>query len=371
MNFVYEMIVVLQVIIMNLYIFKKNVKRCYPKIHILIVLFCYSFMMIMIGVYVIKALGIYGNGNGLFTVFGFFYLLPLHKMYEGSLRQHFFILCFAWSYTLSVFIISVQLAYACFTYLTLSFCVMIIQTVFFIITYRGMDWFMTQIYRVLMECHHLEMQRKLNITSLLWLVSILLINVHFIYDKIVLIKLMTIIVLIINACYTFVLLNDILIKGDQIGLLENKILKDTLTGLGSRLAFDREMDKKIQERQPFYFIYMDLDDFKKINDEYGHLTGDQYLIAFSNKMKEIKKTDMIFRISGDEFVMLISEVDIEKILDQIRRIQFVLPKSKAKFKGVSFGVAHYPTDGVLLDELISFADERMYERKKTKKLMKT
>lgn len=218
-----------------------------------------------------------------------------------------------------------------------------------------------------MQCHDEGIQKNLNKTSLLWFINIFFVNMHFILDKNILLKIITILVLIVNAFYSFTLLYDILMKRDQIGSLEDKVSKDTLTGLGSRIAFDKMMENKIQEKSPFYFIYMDLDEFKKINDKYGHLTGDRYLKEFSGRIREIGEPDMTFRISGDEFVMLVAQKDIKKVVDALKHIDFILPSTRTRFRGVSFGIAHFPKDSTVQDHLIYMADQRMYASKTRKK----
>lgn len=367
MDFIYEMIVVLEVIIMNLCIFKKNAKNRYPLPVVLTVLFLYTIILVAGGISLIKAIGIYGNGNGLFTLFGFFYLLPLHYLFEGSARRHFFIICFAWIYTLSIFIISVQIGYVLTDYASLSCVVMILQTILFSVSYYFVNKFMNQIYIPLMKCRDGEIQKNLNMTSLLWFLNIFLINMHFIFDESAVLKMIAILALIINSFYSFVLLYDILMKRDQIGSLQNKVSKDELTGLGSRSAFDQVMESKIQEKTPFYFIYMDLDEFKKINDDYGHLTGDRYLREFSDRIKEIGEAGMAFRIAGDEFVLLVQEKEIEDIIKGLGRIDFTLPSTKTRFRGVSFGISHFPDDSMEKDYLIYLADQRMYKSKTYKK----
>lgn len=367
MEFLCEMIVVLEIIMMNLCIFRKNANSRYPFSVVFIILLIYTMILITAGIYIINLLGIYGNGNGLFTLFGFFYLLPLHYLYEGPTHKHFYIICFAWIYTLSVFIISVQLGSLFTSYLSLPVIVMIIQTGLFFITYYFVNKFMNQVYIALMQCQDEKIQQNLNLTSLLWFICIFLINMHFIFETSKALKIIAFLALIINAFYNFILLYEILMKRDQIGSLQSIVYKDTLTGVGSRLAFDKVMEQKMSEGKPFYFLYMDLDEFKKINDDYGHLMGDQYLQEFSSRIKEIGRPGLTFRISGDEFVMLIFEQDVTHVLDALHRLDFVIPSTNVRFRGVSFGISHYPSDAVLLDDLISFADQQMYKSKMKKK----
>lgn len=84
MNFTIQMIGVIEIIFINMYIFHKNVKRRYSLFLTLFVILIYTVILIGIGVNLIQGLGMYGNGNGLFTLLGFFYLLPFHFYTKGK-----------------------------------------------------------------------------------------------------------------------------------------------------------------------------------------------------------------------------------------------------------------------------------------------
>jgi diguanylate cyclase (GGDEF)-like protein len=121
-------------------------------------------------------------------------------------------------------------------------------------------------------------------------------------------------------------------------------------------------------------IFCDLDNFKPINDTYGHSTGDEILKNVANAMKDLlRKEDTICRFGGDEFVILVEELEsftyLEKILEKIRYI------STKPFNiegvdhsvGMSIGTAIYPNDANSAEDLLKCADEAMYRAKKSGK----
>lgn len=117
-------------------------------------------------------------------------------------------------------------------------------------------------------------------------------------------------------------------------------------------------------------VSFDLDDLKGVNDTLGHQAGDQYLIAFSEFLKESFKTkDAFARIGGDEFIGLFPVGTTEKVLIKLGNAQSdfqkeVITSNKTSFKGrFSYGIAIYPSDGDSIDELMTIADRRMYEDK--------
>ena len=364
MNFLYEMIVVLEIIFVNQIIFKKNVKARYPGGVVLVVLLLYSIGLMMMGIVLIKSLGIYGNGNGLFTLMGFCYLLPLHFLFEGSSWKHFYVICFAWVYTLSVFSIAVQLSYMNHPILQPQL-VMIFQTILFATTFCFVSRFVNSVYIKIMNCSDEQIQRYLNVSSLLWFLTIFMVNLHFIFEDHRIISVGMLLILGGNACYGFLLIFELLVRRKEIGSLESIVAKDTLTGLGSRIAFDQFLNDQIDAGIPFSFVYMDLDEFKKVNDQYGHLMGDNYLKEFAKKLLDIEEVQGRFRISGDEFVMLVDPKEKESVETMLREIRFTY--QEMKFQGVSFGIADFPQDAATADELINQADQRMYEEKQQKK----
>ncbi|WP_041140018.1 GGDEF domain-containing protein [Beduini massiliensis] len=365
MSFIYDMVIVMEIILMNLYIFKKNVKAKYSMTFIIFILLLYTVGLIAIGVTAIKALGIYGNGNGLFTMMGFFYLLPLHYLFEGSSLRHFFIICFAWIYTLSIFSVSVQFGYI-FQQYGLSFAAMITQSLLFSLTFYFVDYFVRHFYILILQCKEISIQKYLSRTSFLWFLTIFIINMHFIFDQNKYLKILSILILIINVVFNYLLIYEILIKRKEIGSLEDLVAKDSLTNLGSRIKFTSVIEEMIQKGQPFHLIFMDLNQFKDINDCYGHITGDHYLKEFARQLTLIAKNDLAFRISGDEFILLSHQSDIEDTLEKILNINFCLKSPMVKFNGVSCGLVHFPEDGQEMDELVYLADQNMYKMKPKK-----
>jgi diguanylate cyclase (GGDEF)-like protein len=118
-------------------------------------------------------------------------------------------------------------------------------------------------------------------------------------------------------------------------------------------------------------LMVDLDHFKDINDNFGHDAGDELLKQISARMMNmLRKTDIICRMGGDEFVLLISDVSENEMIDEVvQRVllaigkQFILRGTELKISA-SLGVAIYPADGEALEILIKHADIAMYETKK-------
>jgi diguanylate cyclase (GGDEF)-like protein len=149
---------------------------------------------------------------------------------------------------------------------------------------------------------------------------------------------------------------------------------DLLTDTHNRFSLDKRLDALIAEARRtagiFGFIYIDLDQFKKINDRYGHHVGDMYLQEVALRMKsQLRTHDLLARQGGDEFAVLVplvrSRAEVEEIADRLERCMdgpFAI-EGYTVFGSASVGIALYPDDGDSKDALLKTADAAMYKVK--------
>ena len=150
---------------------------------------------------------------------------------------------------------------------------------------------------------------------------------------------------------------------------------DGLTGLPNRALFhDRLSQELVQARrskQPLAVLFLDLDDFKLINDTLGHSVGDSLLKAVAERIQNcLRESDTVARLGGDEFTLLLPEIsrfeDAAQIADKIvcdLRLP-VMIAGKELFVTASVGISIYPDDGEDADSLLKNADTAMYHAKK-------
>ncbi len=150
-------------------------------------------------------------------------------------------------------------------------------------------------------------------------------------------------------------------------------LYDHLTGALSRQTFDRHLRDEIELAcmygYSFSLVFIDLDKFKEVNDQYGHLHGDKVLVTLVQHIRAaLRTTDLLFRYGGDEFVLLLQGIDhergpalIQRVLDTAgHAFQNLDPPVKVSF---SAGLAYFPLDSEDPDTLLKIADERAYRAK--------
>jgi len=153
---------------------------------------------------------------------------------------------------------------------------------------------------------------------------------------------------------------------------------DLLTDIYNRFSLDRyleeQIDKAKAEHSIFGLVYVDLDEFKQVNDLYGHHVGDLYLHEVSMRMKrQLRTGDILARLGGDEFAALVpvvrSRAALEEVAQRLERC-FDAPFAVEGYilrGGASVGIALYPDDGTTPDSLLSAADAAMYVNKHTKR----
>lgn len=153
-------------------------------------------------------------------------------------------------------------------------------------------------------------------------------------------------------------------------------ITDALTGLYNRRyfqqMFSRELNRAKRYQKTLSLIMMDVDDFKKFNDTYGHPLGDKVLGTMGDILSEtVRNTDFAFRYGGEEFIVLLPETDFPSALQVAERLrELVELRSVEELRMISphgvtasVGVASFPRDGETRDELLKTVDDLLYRAK--------
>jgi diguanylate cyclase (GGDEF)-like protein/putative nucleotidyltransferase with HDIG domain len=154
--------------------------------------------------------------------------------------------------------------------------------------------------------------------------------------------------------------------------LEQKSRIDELTGLFNRRHFEERLKEEVSRHSRYgdvFSIFMlDLDNFKAYNDTYGHPAGDTLLGQMGRIIKgSIRNIDQAFRYGGDEFVIILPQTIREDAYVVAERVRVQIAKAMEKQAiavTCSIGLANYPADGVVADELIDIADNALYHAKR-------
>ncbi len=150
--------------------------------------------------------------------------------------------------------------------------------------------------------------------------------------------------------------------------LEFMIQHDDLTGCLNKKAIMRELEREAiranRYQHALSIMVIDIDDFKNINDVYGHLAGDKVLVDFTQKTKEsIRKIDLLGRFGGDEFVVVMPQITAQQALLLADRLHEAAALSRPIPWTVSIGVSEWRGVGDTLDDLFARADQSLYTSK--------
>jgi len=150
---------------------------------------------------------------------------------------------------------------------------------------------------------------------------------------------------------------------------------DPVSGLYNKRFMNEFLMKEIERskrlNKQFSIVICDIDDFKRVNDTYGHVSGDMVLKSFAQSMKNsIRNLDVAGRYGGDEFIIILPEASretaysiMERLRQQIEREEIAVVKGYTVSVTASFGIATYPADGMSSDDLSIVSDERLYKAK--------
>lgn len=160
--------------------------------------------------------------------------------------------------------------------------------------------------------------------------------------------------------------------------IHNMAIRDALTGLYNRRFFNEKLDEEVSRsrrtRMPVSLIYMDIDHFKKYNDQNGHPMGDQLLKMFATVLqKTSRKNDIVCRIGGEEFVIILAHTDSKGAAIKAEKLRRVIEATKFPFGekqplgkvSASIGVSEYPSLSSDAESMVKSADEALYQVKQT------
>ena len=154
---------------------------------------------------------------------------------------------------------------------------------------------------------------------------------------------------------------------NHINQLDIEIQTDALTGIANRRTFNLVIKEQIQNGTPFSLIMLDIDFFKKVNDTFGHLKGDDVLIYLARTMQGLSREgDLCFRYGGEEFSIIVPYGDAETATVIAERLRMKLESTACPTGNiitVSLGISVYPEHGQDPKEMISAADKALYRSK--------
>lgn len=154
---------------------------------------------------------------------------------------------------------------------------------------------------------------------------------------------------------------------NHVNLLNNQLQIDGLTGLANRRTLDLALKEWLDQKVPFSIIMIDIDFFKRVNDTYGHLVGDDVLKFLASTMKDIAGVDDIcFRYGGEEFGLLVKSVNPINALDLAEQLRIKVSETVSptgEFVTISLGISSYQEGDQHPENILKRADDALYQSK--------
>lgn len=177
----------------------------------------------------------------------------------------------------------------------------------------------------------------------------------------------------------FAVTSDVTERKEEENRIRQLAEHDALTGIANRVLFDEHLRRAIslgaRASRPVALLYIDLDNFKPVNDTLGHDVGDDLLRACADRISDqVRESDTVARVGGDEFAVILHHVTerrdavvvAQRILDALTKPFLLGPQEQLASIGASIGVAIYPADAGEAETLLKAADAAMYKAKKSR-----
>lgn len=353
----------LEVLFFNLLTFELCARRRYSLRYTAGVLAAFTavFLAAWLGM---QAMG-FPTGNGQMTPLSFLYLLPYKYLYKGTWTGLAIVMCTCWIYTLGVLTLTIQLT--ALLDLNGPWAVVAVESLLFLAS-------LTVFYRLALPKYNYVLQHMegapahwnhfIVAENCLWLLLLYTMHLSFLDTEGKVVHLLAVLLLLTVIYVSYFILYRALLDTDRMVQLEKAALEDPLTRLGNRACLWQDLDAMLGEQKLFSVVFMDLDRFKQINDQYGHMVGDAYLQHFARISAEIlAPRGRVYRFGGDEFVAVWPGVIPAAILQEIKACSRWDEGAPCPFNQVSIGVLHCRPPHRGAEKILQQVDQLMYRNK--------
>jgi len=301
--------------------------------------------------------------DGIVMLIGFTSFFVLNHLYEESWDKILAIMFFSRIHTMTVTFFSLQISTS-FQSKNHFQIALIMQTIIYLFSTPVIIRFVKNKFLYVLKNIPGKINKYLVILSAAEFATFSIIYLFIIERKYSNWKILLATLVALTAVMSYHMFFTIVKNSKSIHFLKYLAYTDNLTGIKNRLSLFIDCEEFISENIPFTIMFMDLDDFKKVNDTYGHSAGDNYLKKFTRAMIEtIGNKGSAYRMSGDEFVCIYKDDEIDLFLTTFNKKIINYLEMDLPFFGVSIGYAKFPQDANTIEELIKKADRAMYKVK--------
>lgn len=366
MDFV-QYIPILELLFFNLFSIHRCCHKKYSTAKVIFVLALFSAALFLF--FLIFAEQFSFRGDGRMSLGGFLFLIPFRLLYRENYLLLFVITCTCWVYTLGILALSFQIS-AVFVSGSLT-AALITETLLFLLTIVPLCRHILPKYIFIienMESFEKYWHKYIALSSVLNFFTLFFLNRIFLGSE-SLSRILSILLLLASFYASCIILYRVVLGSIQIYRLDHLTLHDDLTDLGNRTGLMNNLTVLCETDRPFSVLFMDLDQFKLINDRYGHTEGDRYLRRFADISAGILDgCGKVYRLSGDEFVALYHDGEVPaQVVTELEECGSWGSDTEIPFYGVSIGMLVCSPPHAEPELILRQADAAMYLNKLKRK----
>ena len=353
----------LELLFFNLFTMDRCCHRKHSFFKTFLTLFLFSAVFFYISYTFAEELSFQGDGS--LSLYGLVFLIPFRFLYKEKLPLLFIIACTCWVYTLGILSLSIQIAGMLEP--GSWFFIWTIQNLLYLLTL--VPFYKHLVPKYIFVIKHISLFDKrwykyMVLNNCLSFLLLVVINWYFLKEETSFEKILILFLLLSIICVSYLILYQIVLDAIKINDLKQEVSHDPLTGLRNRAQLWTDLQSVSKTGQTFSVLFMDLDRFKLINDQYGHIAGDQYLKHFARISSDIlRELGRVYRFGGDEFVAVCPGVIPQEIIGRLKECREWDSGAPCPFNQVSIGVllCEPPHSGV--EEILQRVDRLMYQNK--------
>ena len=353
----------LELLFFNLFTMDRCCHRKHSFFKTFLTLFLFSAVFFYISYTFAEELSFQGDGS--LSLYGLVFLIPFRFLYKEKLPLLFIIACTCWVYTLGILSLSIQIAGMLEP--GSWFFIWTIQNLLYLLTL--VPFYKHLVPKYIFVIKHISLFDKrwykyMVLNNCLSFLLLVVINWYFLKEETSFEKILILFLLLSIICVSYLILYQIVLDAIKINDLKQEVSHDPLTGLRNRAQLWTDLQSVSKTGQTFSVLFMDLDRFKLINDQYGHIAGDQYLNHFARISSDIlRELGRVYRFGGDEFVAVCPGVIPQEIIGRLKECREWDSGAPCPFNQVSIGVllCEPPHSGV--EEILQRVDRLMYQNK--------
>ena len=305
------------------------------------------------------------RGDGSMYLAGLIYMIPFHFLFKEKFFLLLTIVCSCCIYTLGVLSISIQSSGLIAPGQPL--CTAVVTTILYLMTvWPFYEKIVPKYIFAIKNIAVFEKRwfRTIAINSFLTFVTLTLLNTRLITTDASILNIAVMLLSLTGVFISYYMFYKVIRDSLKMKELERETRHDPLTGLRNRTMLWNDLTELLKNDRPFSVLFMDLDHFKQINDRYGHITGDQYLVHFARlSAQTLGESGRLYRFAGDEFIAVCPGNVSDRLISMLRDCPDWDQNAPCPFNSVSIGTLLCAPPFKDAEYILREVDRLMYEQK--------